>query len=358
MSKKNPVQQHGSSLGVDKPQKKSLFMARSFLLTIILIFACGGLVWYGKQIVNSINASFDQNNQKIEAVSQTLNANIEEVAIVTLSQENMEEIFKAQNFNLEQLRNTDTKQQETLNRLKNRINEIPIMSTEVGDYWLKHQAEYFLNVAKTEISLYGNQASAKSSLIASQRSILQLPDKYQIVDQSIQLALSKLDPEGYKMRRSEILISLDNIKNSVDLLIFNTIDMQKLATEDNEQKSVQSVLENMWQRVVAAFKSLVVVRSSSDVQSLKLNAAQKQITKTLIYLQLEMTRFAILHNNDQEYQASLNNCIELLKTSLNTDIPSVRELINQLNILKNFKMRQSAPEIDVALSLLKEANGS
>jgi len=39
-------------------------------------------------------------------------------------------------------------------------------------------------------------------------------------------------------------------------------------------------------------------------------------------------------------------------------MPIVRELINQLNILKIFKMRQSVTEIDVALSLLKEADGS
>ena len=66
MSKEKPNQEHNLSLGVDKQKKKGLSKTRWFLLTIILIFACGGSIWYGRQIVNSINTSFDQNNQKTE----------------------------------------------------------------------------------------------------------------------------------------------------------------------------------------------------------------------------------------------------------------------------------------------------
>ena len=48
--------------------------------------------------------------------------NRDELANVTSGQENMGEIFKAQNFNLEQLRNSDREQQKTLNRMENQIN--------------------------------------------------------------------------------------------------------------------------------------------------------------------------------------------------------------------------------------------
>jgi|TARA_B100001750_G_scaffold240425_1_gene250143 uncharacterized protein HemX len=358
MSKEKPTKKHTFSLGVDKPKRKILSITRWFLLTITLIFACGGLVWYGQQVVNSINASFDQNNQKLKVISESLSINRNELANITADQENMGEIFKAQNFNLEQLRNSDREQQITLNRMENQINSASVIPSGVGDHWQKHQVEYFLNVAKTELALFGNQASAQSALIASQQSIFQLPDKYQIIDQSIQLALLKLDPENYKIRRDETLSSLENINNSVDSIVFNTTDLQKLSKENNEQKSIQSVLENTWQRMVAASKSLVIVRSNSDAQSLKLNASQNKITKTLIHLQLEMARFAILKNNDEEYQASLKNCIELLEKTLASENSSVRRLIDQLNGLKKFKMRQSVEEIDDALTLLNKINTS
>ena len=110
--------------------------------------------------------------------------------------------------------------------------------------------------------------------------------------------------------------------------------------------------------MVAASKSLVIVRSNSDAQSLKLNASQNKITKTLIHLQLEMARFAILKNNDEEYQASLKNCIELLEKTLASENSSVRRLIDQHNGLKKFKMRQSVEEIDDALTLLNKINTS
>ena len=357
MNKQKSLQKNeSSSLAVESQKKNASKTALWFVLIIILIFACGGLAWYGQQIVSSIQTSLDQNNQKIEDVSQGVTTNREELATVTANQENMEDIFLSQNFNLEQLRDSDREQQKTLNRLENKIDAASAISSDVGDYWQKHQVEYYLNVAKTEIALLGNQAAGKSALIASQQSLLRLPDKYQIIDRSIQLALLKLDPEGYKMRRDEILFSLGNITNLVDAISFNTTDFQKPSQEDNEQKSVQSVLENTWQRIVAAFKTLVIVRSNSDAQSLKLNASQNTITKTIINLQLEMARFAILQNNDEEYQISLKNCIELLEKTLASDNSSVRELIDQLNGLKNFKMEQSVEEIDDALTLLKEIN--
>ena len=243
-------------------------------------------------------------------------------------------------------------------RLQNQINEVSTISSESDDYWLRNQAIYFLNIAKTELSLFGNKTSAKSALIAAQKSVLQLPDQYQSVDQSIQLALLKLDPEDHNNKRSEILISLQNINNSIDSLIFNSIDSQQLVEKDNGQQNTRSVLENTWQKIVAAFKNLVVVRSNNDAQSLKLNATEKQITKTLIGLQLEMTKLAILENNDDEYQASLNNCIEFIEANLRTNVPAVKDLIDQLIALKNFELKQSIPEIDAALALLEETHTS
>ena len=359
MNKKKSLPKNDSSSVTTEPQKKSASKtALWFLLTILLIFACGGLVWYGQQIVNSIRASLDQNNQKIETVSQTLNANGDELTSVVAGQENMKELFKAQNFNLEQLRNRDAEQQQTFIRMQNQINEVSTLSSASDDYWLRNQAIYFLNIAKTELSLFGNKTSAKSALIAAQKSVLQMPDQYRNVDRSIQSALLKMDPEGYNNKRNEILISLQNINNSIDLLVFNKIDTQQLVEKDNGQQNTRSVLENTWQRIVAAFKNLVVVRSNNDAQSLKLNATQKQITKTLISLQLEMTKLAILQNNDDEYQASLNNCIELMETNLGANVPGVKDLIDQLIVLKNFELKQSIPEIDDALALLEETNTS
>ena len=131
-----------------------------------------------------------------------------------------------------------------------------------------------------------------------------------------------------------------------------------MVEENNEQQDSRSVLENTWQQIVTAFKNLVVVRSNNDAQNLRLNATQKQITKTLISLQLEMIRFAVLQSDDDKYQASLNSCIELMESSFNIDTPSVRELLNQLIVLKNFELKQSVPEIDDALALLQETNAS
>ncbi|MBM23240.1 MAG: hypothetical protein CMD78_03105 [Gammaproteobacteria bacterium] len=356
MNKQKSLQKNESSSVTVGPQKKNASKtALWFVIVIILIFACGGLAWYGQQIVNSIKASVDQNNQKIETISQTINANGDQLASVVNSQENVKEMFKTQNFNLEQLRNRDIDLQENLMRLQNQINEVSTISSESDSYWLMNQAIYFLNIAKTELSLFGNKTSAQSALIAAQKSVLQMPDQYRKVDRSIQSALLKLDPEDYNNKKSEILISLQNIDNAIDSHVFNTFDAQQLAEKDNSLRNNRSVLENKWQKIVDAFKNLVVVRSNNDAENLKLNTTQKQITKKLISLQLEMAKLAILHNNDDEYQTSLSNCIELIDSNFRDSLPGVKNLIDQLIVLKNFELKQSIPEIDDALALLEEA---
>ena len=356
MSKQQSLQKNeSSSLTAESQKKNASKTALWFVIVIILIFACGGLAWYGQQIVNSIKASVDQNNQKIETISQTINANGDQLASVVNSQENVKEMFKTQNFNLEQLRNRDIDLQENLMRLQNQINEVSTISSESDSYWLMNQAINFLNIAKTELSLFGNKTSAQSALIAAQKSVLQMPDQYRKVDRSIQSALLKLDPEDYNNKKSEILISLQNIDNAIDSHVFNTFDAQQLAEKDNSLRNNRSVLENKWQKIVDAFKNLVVVRSNNDAENLKLNTTQKQITKKLISLQLEMAKLAILHNNDDEYQTSLSNCIELIDSNFRDSLPGVKNLIDQLIVLKNFELKQSIPEIDDALALLEEA---
>jgi hypothetical protein len=47
-----------------------------------------------------------------------------------------------------------------------------------------------------------------------------------------------------------------------------------------------------------------------------------------------------------------------MESSFNIDTPSVRELLNQLIVLKNFELKQSVPEIDDALALLEETHTS
>jgi hypothetical protein len=47
-----------------------------------------------------------------------------------------------------------------------------------------------------------------------------------------------------------------------------------------------------------------------------------------------------------------------MESSFNIDTPIVRELLNQLIVLKNFELKQSVPAIDDALALLQETNAS
>jgi uncharacterized protein HemX len=231
--------------------------------------------------------------------------------------------------------------------------------------WLVSQAKYFLTVAQAELSLFGNQTSAQSALRSAQRSIQLLPDHYLLINQAIELALSKLDPEGSIIKKNQIIARLQNVDSSFVFLLSNKINMNQIEKQSTTKKTFGLVLRTAGTKITKAIEELIIVRTDGDVRSLKLSKTQEQIMKSMVSLNLNMARIAILQSNDDQFQSSLDDCEELIKQTLGINTagitkqpPGVIELLNEFKQLKDFRLKPSIPEIQDAITLLEEVNPS
>ena len=336
-----------------------------FVVVVFLISGIGALVWYGQRLMLSFDESLNQTTKQIEATASALSENNQVIDSIITDQKKMTDFFKTQVTILEQLQNKSITQQQILTDLQNQVALIPSVPTDDRNNWLVSQAKYFLTMAQAELSLFGNQTSAQSALRSAQRSIQLLPGRYLLINQAIELALSKLDPEGSTIKKNQIIARLQNVDSSFVLLLSNKINMNQIEKQSTTKKTFGLVLRAAGTKITKAIEELIIVRTDGDARSLKLSKTQEQIMKSMVSLNLNMARIAILQNNDDQFQSSLEDCEELIKQTLSINTtgiteqpPGVVKLLNEFKQLKDFRLKPIIPEIQDAITLLEEVDSS
>ena len=336
-----------------------------FVVVVFLISGIGSLVWYGQRLMLSFDESLNQTTKQIEATASALSENNQVIDSIITDQKKMTDFFKTQVTILEQLQNKSITQQQILTDLKNQVALIPSVPADDRNNWLVSQAKYFLTMAQAELSLFGNQTSAQSALRSAQRSIQLLPGRYLLINQAIELALSKLDPEGSTIKKNQIIARLQNVDSSFVLLLSNKSNMNQIEKQSTTKKTFGLVLRTAGKKITKAIEELIIVRTDGDTRALKLSKTQEQIMKSMVSLNLNMARIAILQSNDDQFQSSLDDCEELIKqilgintASITEQSPGVIELLNGFKQLKDFRLKPSIPEIQDAIILLEEVNPS
>ncbi len=349
------------------PEKKTGVVSKFawFVILVLLISGIGTSFWYGQRLILSFDESLNQTTKQFEATASALSENNQVLDSIMTDQENMAGFFKAQATILEQLQNKSMTQQELLTDLQNQVALIPSVPADDRNNWLISQAKYFLTMAQAELLLFGNQASAQSALRSALQSIQLLPDRYLAINQAIKLALSKLDPEGSTIKKNQIIGRLQNIDRSFVLLLSNKINMNQMEKQSTTKKTFGLVLRAAGTKITKAIEELIIVRTDGDARSLKLSKAQEQIMKSMVSLNLNMARIAILQNNDDQFQSSLEDCEELIKQTLSINTtgiteqpPGVVKLLNEFKQLKDFRLKPIIPEIQDAITLLEEVDSS
>jgi uncharacterized protein HemX len=158
---------------------------------------------------------------------------------------------------------------------------------------------------------------------------------------------------------------LQNIESSFVLLLSNKINMNQIEKQSTTNKTFGLVLRAAGTKITKAIEELIIVRTDGDARSLKLSKTQEQIMKSMVSLNLNMARIAILQSNDDQFQSSLEDCEELIKQTLSINTagiteqpPGVIELLNEFKQLKDFRLKPSIPEIQDAITLLEEVDSS
>ena len=365
MANNKPSQKNDSSTKASEVKKGAAAKLAWFVMVMFLIAGIGTLAWYGQRLMLSFDESLNQTTKQLEATALALSENNQALGSIIADQENIADVFKTQATILEQLQNKSITQQQILTDLQNQVALIPSVPANDRNNWLVSQAKYFLTMAQAELSLFGNQTSAQSALRSAQQSIQLLPGRYLLINEAIELALSKLDPEGSTIKKNQIIARLQYVDSSFVLLLSNKINMNQTEEQSTTNKTFGLVLRTVGTKITKAIEELIIVRTDGDARSIKLSKTQEQIMKSMVSLTLNMARIAILQSNDDQFKSSLDDCEGLIEQTFGINTadtieqpPGVIELLNELKQLKAFRLRPSIPEIQDAIILLEEVNPS
>lgn len=226
--------------------------------------------------------------------------------------------------------------------------------------WLLLKARNYLELAQINAH-WSDDPKIAIALLQQADSILQgialqpiFPIRQMIAKEIAQLqALPAVDIPG-------ILSQLDAAQVAVSKL--PVVDKNAIQTnaDDNQQKTSPpvSAWKSHWQQSVSFLEKLIVIKHyDGDIQP-ALSPMHKTLLRENIRMNLQVAQWAVLRNNTRLYQQSLEQAVQNIERTFDTDTQSARSLRKQLTTLQQTTLHVAMPAIDQSLQLLNHVIGS
>ncbi|WP_369600140.1 uroporphyrinogen-III C-methyltransferase [Hahella sp. SMD15-11] len=336
-----PVPQ-ASGGGEDRPVRLwPLWLVCILVLILSLLLGAGGwMLWQQQQQlrtdVNTLSELRDSVRTERERILDEASTRLRETLALT------EERQKA----------TEERLQAQLSQLAAKV--LQQSATSRTD-WLLAEAEYLLRLANQRLALERDVKGAAKLLEAADAVVAEADDPalYPVREALAQeLAALKAtglpDRTGLFLRLNALAAQVDKLNQRVFVAPVET------ATSVGD---ASATAETSWDGRLARLKQqvekyLVIRRLDAPVEPL-LSPDQIAYLKANLRLMLEQAQLAVLQQNQEVYQASLDKASEWLQRWLVGQDASTRALLNELEALRKVEIRPGLPDISGSLRLLK-----
>lgn len=152
-----------------------------------------------------------------------------------------------------------------------------------------------------------------------------------------------------------ILSQLDAAQTIVSKLPL-TADPVKTDTGSSQDTNnpSQSAWQNHLQKNMRFLEKLIVIKHYDDNVQPALSPIQQALLRESIRISLQEAQWAVLQNNTQLYQQSLEQALQNIKRTFKNNPQATEALIKQLQTLQQKKLRAEKPTIDQSLQHLNQ----
>lgn len=312
----------------------------NFLLIILLSGLIAVAGWYGWQhhhlLVNELaQLKASQNSSQTQAAQQA-------------------------NQQQKQLAELQKTQQELIVQLAQNSEALAQIPTAGRQDWLLAEAEYLLRIANQRLQLEKDWSSALSMLQAADNVLVEAKNprmnsvRALIADEVIALRKApSLDVQGAVLRLQALqkeLPALPWIPNKYSVQKNNS--SQQTATE-NITADVQNEAwyVRVWNKISNALTGLVRIRVHQDGAPQPLNPDQQYYLEQNMHLMLEQAQAALLREEEDLYQHSLQRVVEWMQNYLIVEDASTEAALLSVQELLEWPVAPARP--DISGSLLK-----
>ena len=264
------------------------------------------------------------------------------------------------------LESTVSEERQATNALGSRVDELPGRIADVErrldaaqggsfdarSHWLRSEAEYYLEVANTELTLAGHWDNAIEALGLADERLTELADpavapvREAIAEELLKLRSVRLpDTAG-------LVFSLGRLAARVDTLPMRA-DAPANYSGDGESTDGEPGLGRLWLGIKRTLLALVHVEHRDEPVPQSLSSAERELRRRQLELELELARVAALRGESQAFKNSLHNASDILKRDFDASSAEVEGALMLLAGMQDLDIAPERPNIGDSLKLLR-----
>lgn len=336
----------GSDSGNGGKSGKSGMLA--IVLVIILAVALVLVAWQGWQ-------RLDSQQQRIDALTQQTEDSASQQAVSDLEsriESGEAERSQALESTLSELRseldNYRSDVDETLDQVLAQLSQE--QETDERD-WLHAEAAYLLRLANQRLQLEGDVDGAAALLNTADARLVDADNPaLTSVRREIANELAALDAVP-RVDRTGIYLALNAQQERIAGLRLSQEVEERAVTSSIEQPP-SGTFQRQLARFGAELKDLVVIRHHDEALETLITPEQETYLRQSLRLVLEQSQLALLKEEQELYEASLDKALGLLNSYYDTDRDETQSVINRLQELKQTEVKPELPDISASQQAL------
>ncbi len=327
-------------------QRTVLTGALALVLAVIAIAVAGMLWWQYRQFY----VSLDQTDAAAAASLERVRA----------EQRALQDTLQDTKADVDLLRQLNSSLSERLDALPSRFAAIEqrLDAVQGGSFdaranLLRSEAEYYLAVANTELTLASNWDNAITALELADGRLAELanpelaPVREAIADELLSLRSVRLpDIEG-------IVFSLGRLAERADSLPLRADSPASFVDNPTADAEPEPGLARLWAAIKRTLLGLVRIERRDDPVPQAMSAAERVLTRRQLELELELARIAALRTEPQAFRSGVDAAVGILQREFDADSAEVDGALMLLRELRGFDIDVARPNISESLNLLR-----
>jgi uroporphyrin-3 C-methyltransferase len=326
--------------------RAALASSLALLLAVVAVMVTGMLWWQYRQFYVSLD--------------QTDAATAEALTRVRAEQRALQDRLTDAGDDIALLTQSGTAVRERLDALpgrfaalEERLDAVQGGSFDARATLLRSEAEYYLVVANTELTLTRDFATALAALELADGRLAELGDpqlapvREKIAGELLALrSMRRPDIEG-------IVFSLGRLAARAGDLPLRADTPPSLGNEDAALEA-EPGLGRLWLAIKGTLLDLVRIERRDDPVPQALSSAERVLARRQLELELELARVAALRGDADAFTSGLEPAVSLFRRDFDAESADVEGALALVNELRSFDIDPERPDISGSLSLLRE----
>ncbi|WP_249977286.1 uroporphyrinogen-III C-methyltransferase [Vreelandella olivaria] len=322
----------------------------AIVLIIILAVALTVVAWQGWQRLDSQQQRIDELARQAEVSATQQAVNDLESRIDSSETEHSQTLENTLSELRGELENYRSEVDGTLDQVLAQLSQE--QDTDERD-WLHAEAAYLLRLANQRLQLEGDVEGAAALLRTADARLVDADNPaLTSVRREIASELAALDAVP-RVDRTGIYLALNAQQERISGLRLS---------QDIEERAVTSGIEQPptgnFQRQLARFgeelKDLIVIRHHDEALEALITPEQESYLRQSLRLVLEQSQLALLKEEQELYEASIDKSLELLNGYYDTEREETQSVIARLQELKQTQVQPELPDISASQQALAE----